>query len=245
MKLSHFALSAIFLLLGVAVYLTIRSDLDNRLEEQNLTINKLTEKIGELDKKLSSPPVVATPAPVAAQADVEKPAPRKAPAAPRDPAALEALAAAAAIPADENLMVPENDPRMQESERDLLEAATAADPGLPSPGVRSSPPVLPGGVAEAPSPRAPVPAAQRRIGALPAIARVKQFAEKEAMVGLDNGSNANLRPGGEFALRRKSEIVGRVRISETITDTECAADVISMAEGKVPAVNDEVIQFDE
>jgi hypothetical protein len=66
------------------------------------------------------------------------------------------------------------------------------------------------------------------------------------MIVLDRGSNVGLKPGDQFSLRRKTAVIGKIRISDTINPGECIADVLpgSMPVGMLPAVEDEVIQFE-
>jgi hypothetical protein len=239
MKLTQFALAAILVLLTVAGYLTIKSDLDSRMEKQNEVNEKLVEKqnhlneslvarMEDLSKKVAAPvpaPVAAQPAPA-----VSDPAPAAPPANPKTAAAL---AAATAVPSDAPL-APENDPRMLEDERKVLNLGAAdrvADDSLNLPSALAGQPLT---------------KVQQRIVALPAIAKIKEYAVKEGMIVLDRGTNANLKAGDQFALRRKTSVIGKVRISETINETECVADVLpgSMPPGMLPAVDDDVIQFE-
>ncbi len=231
MKLTQFALAAIIVLLAVAGYLTIKSDIDGRLADQNAFNEKLLSRVEDLAKKQAAPaPMVVpsvAPAPVPS---VQTPAA----APPRDPQAMEALAAAAAIPPDAPLAA-EDDPRMLEDERGVLNlgadnrvATESLD--LPAPGENQA-----------------LTRVQQRIAALPAIARVKDYAAKEGMIVLDRGTNANLQAGDSFALRRGSAVIGRIRLSETIQDTESIADVVpgSMPVGMLPEATDDVIQFEQ
>ncbi len=241
MKLTQFALAAILVLLTVAGYLTIKSDLDSRMEKQNVINEKLVEKqnhlneslvarMEDLSKKVAAPApatVAALPAPaVSAPASAAPPA---------NPRAAAALAAAAAIPPDAPL-APENDPRLPplEDERKVLNLGAddrVADDSLNFPSALAGQPLT---------------KVQQRIVALPAIAKIKEYAVKEGMIVLDRGTNANLKAGDQFALRRKTSVIGKVRISETINETECVADVLpgSMPPGMLPAVDDDVIQFE-
>ena len=231
MKLTQFAFASILVLLLVAGYLTLKSDLDSKLDDQKADKDKLAARVDELEKKQSQPaPVASPPAAVpVAPAPVAAPVPQP----PVNPVAAEALAAAAAIPPNAPL-APDNDPRMLEDERKVLNLGAAdrvAEDSLTLPATAEGQTLK------------KIP---QRIVALPAIARVKQYADKEGMIVLDRGSNVGLKPGDQFSLRRKTAVIGKVRISETITPGECIADVLpgSMPVGMLPAVEDEVIQFE-
>ena len=231
MKLTQFAFASILVLLLVAGYLTLKSDLDSKLDDQKADKDKLAARVDELEKKQSQPaPVASPPAAVpVAPAPVAAPVPQP----PVNPVAAEALAAAAAIPPNAPL-APDNDPRMLEDERKVLNLGAAdrvAEDSLTLPAAAEGQTLT---------------KIQQRIVALPAIARVKQYADKEGMIVLDRGSNVGLKPGDQFSLRRKTAVIGKVRISETITPGECIAEVLpgSMPVGMLPAVEDEVIQFD-
>lgn len=231
MKLTQFAFASILVLLLVAGYLTLKSDLDSKLDDQKADKDKLAARVDELEKKQSQPaPVASPPAAVpVAPAPVAAPVPQP----PVNPVAAEALAAAAAIPPNAPL-APDNDPRMLEDERKVLNLGAAdrvAEDSLTLPAAAEGQTLT---------------KIQQRIVALPAIARVKQYADKEGMIVLDRGSNVGLKPGDQFSLRRKTAVIGKVRISETINPGECIADVLpgSMPVGMLPAVEDEVIQFE-
>ena len=231
MKLTQFAFAAIIVLLIVAGYLTVKSDLDSRQDAQNDFNQKLEAKLDEIAKKQSAPVPVAAPQPAAPLSAPPVVAPVPPP--PANPAAAEALAAAAAIPPNARL-APENDPRMLEDERKVLDLGAANRIAEDS---RTLPAGLEGQT---------LTTVQRRIAGAPSIARVKQYAAKEGMLVLDRGTNVGLKSGDQFSLRRGTAAIGRVRISETIDTGECVADILpnSMPPGMLPEAGDEVIQFD-
>lgn len=231
MKLTQFASAAIVVLLLVAGYLTVKSDLDSRQDAQNDFNKELLVRMDEIAKKQTVSPPITAPAAAIPVPEALTPAPLPQP--PLSPAASEALAAAAAIPSDAPLAA-ENDPRMLEDERKVLNIGSADRLATDS---LDLPATLEG---------QPLTKIQQRIVALPAIARVKQYAEKEGMLVLDRGSNVGLKPGDPFSLRRKTSVIGKVRISETIDTSECVADVLpgSMPPGMLPVAGDEVIQFE-
>ncbi len=230
MKLTQFALSAVIVLLAVAAYLTLKSDLDSRLVAQNAINDKMIARMEEMAKKQAQPAPVASPpaapvvppvAPVAA-----------APLPPRDPAAA---ASPGAPSAGAPPLAAADDPRMLEDERAVLNLGSADRVATDS---LTLPATLEGQA---------LTRVQQRIVALPAIARVKLFAEKEGMIVLNSGSNVGLRAGAQFSLRRKSAVIGKIRISDTVNPTECVADLVpgTMPVGMLPAVDDDVIQFEE
>lgn len=240
MKLTHFALAAIIVLLSAAGYLTLKSDLDSkqreldtRLEAQNAVNAKLVDRIEQLSKnqnQAATPPPVAPPlAPVAAPGPL---VPATAPVVTEK--AAEAIAAAVAIPPDAP-MAPDNDPRMLEDERSLINAGSADRASLDT---LTLPSTLEG---------QPLTKIQQRIVALPAIARVKEYAAKEGVLVLDRGTEAGLQAGDTFSLRRKTAVIGRIRLSDTIEANESVADVLpgSMPAGMLPAAADEVIRFEQ
>jgi hypothetical protein len=230
MKLTQFAFAAIVVLLLVAGYLTVKSDLDSRRDAQDELNKQMLARLDDIAKKQAVPAPVLVPPPAAPV----PPAPVAAlPLPPPSPAAAEALAAAAAIPSTAPLAA-ENDPRMLEDERKVLnlganDRVTTDSLTLPT--------TMEGQT---------LTTVQRRIAAAPAIARVKQYAVKEGMLVLDRGTNVGLKTGDIFSLRRKAASIGRVRISDTIMTDECVADVLpnSMPPGMLPEAGDEVIQFD-
>jgi len=237
MKLTQFALAAIIVLLAVAGYLTIKSDLDARLQSQNDINEKLVARMEDIAKKQTEPAPLQPKTPEGPVVPVVPPAavvPAVPAAPPADPKVTAALAAAAAIPPDAKL-APENDPRMVlEDERKVLNlgaADRAAEESLTLPATLAGQSLT---------------KTQQRIVALPAIAKVKEYAVKEGMIVLDRGTNVNLKAGDQFALRRKTSVIGKVRISDTINETECVADVLpgSMPPGMLPAADDDVIQFE-
>lgn len=232
MKLTQFAFAAILVLLMVAGYLTVKSDLDSRQDDFN---KEILARIDDIAKKQVTPPPVAVPPVAVPPAPMVPATPVVAavPPPPVSPAAAEALAAAAAIPSTAPL-APENDPRMLEDERKVLNLGATdrvAEDSLTLPATMEGQPLT---------------TIQRRIAAAPAIARVKQYAVKEGMLVLDRGTNVGLKAGDMFSLRRKAAAIGRVRISETIETAESVADIMpnSMPPGMLPEAGDEVIQFD-
>ena len=235
MKLTQFAFAAMLVLLMVAGYLTVKSDLksdlDSRQDAQNDFNKEVLARMEDIAKKQTAPAPVATAQP--AVPVLAAPMPAALPQPPVNPAAAEALAAAAAISSTAPL-APANDPRMLEDERKVL------NPGVTDRVAEDSlnlPATLEG---------QPLTTIQRRIAAAPAIARVKQYAVKEGMLVLDRGTNVGLKAGDMFSLRRQAAAIGRVRISETIEASECVADIMpnSMPPGMLPEAGDEVIQFD-
>lgn len=231
MKLTQFATAAILVLLAVAGYLTIKSDQEARQADQNAFNEKVLAKMDEISKKQAAPVVSPPPAPpVATVAPVVTPAP-PAPVASARNASAPAAALNSNVP-----MAAADDPRMLEDERKILDVGSSdrtAQESLNLPGALDGKPLSP---------------VQSRIVALPAIAQVKQFSDKDGInfLVLNRGTAANFKPGDEFALRRKTAVIGRIKISDTIDTNECVADLLpnTMPVGMTPAPGDDIIQFD-
>lgn len=230
MKLTQFALAALIVLLVVAGYLTLQNDLDSRLEAQNALNDKMISRMEDLAKNQAAPaPISPSPAP----APVAAPPPPVLAKPPLDPAAAEALAAAAAIPPGAPL-ASEDDPRMLEDERKVLNLGA---PGRVADDTLTLPTTLAG---------QPLTKIQQRIVAQPAITSVKEYVQKEGMLVLNHGTDRGLKPNDSFALRRNSAVIGRIRLTETIMENEAVADIIpnSMPVGMLPAAGDDIIQFE-
>lgn len=235
MKLTQFATAAILVLLAVAGYLTLKSDLDAKDADRAAAMDRLVAQVAKLAEKQAAAPV-ASPPPAPPVPDKVTPAPA--------PAASVTAPAAPVRPSinDEPAppMVADNDPRLPpriaEDESKILNMAAndrVANESVEASAARDGKPLNP---------------VQSRIVALPAIAQVKLYSDKEGMnlIVLNRGTNANMRAGDSFALRRGSAVIGRVKISTTIDSNECVADLVpnSMPAGMTPAAGDDIIQFD-
>lgn len=234
MKLTQFATAALLVLLAVAGYLTIKSDLEHERTTQNAIQEKMLARMEEIAKKApapvpSPPPAAPVPAQVApATPPLSEPAPS---------ASGRARISAAASTNPDAPMAAADDPRLLDDERKILSMGAndrVAQDSLTVPSAAEGKPLSP---------------VQSRIVALPAIAQVKQFSDKDGInfLVLNRGTAANFKPGDEFALRRKTAVIGRIKISDTIDSNECVADLLpnTMPIGMTPAAGDDVIQFDQ
>ena len=145
------------------------------------------------------------------------------------------------------------------------QAAAGALPATPS--VNIMPPPAPGQVAAdavIAAPKTPTPAAmppaptaalplpppaeltelQKRIAALPIIARVKSYEPNAGFVVISAGSAQRVSAGSKFDLRRENAVVGRITVGETIEESEAVADLdpASVPAGVTVEAGDEVIQ---
>lgn len=242
MKLTQFATAALIVLLAVAGYLTIKSDLEERQAKQNEFQEKILAKMEEMSKKqpapVPSPPPAAPVSEKVTPAAPAVPAAAPAPAAPRNPGAGTGAISAVPPNLDNTVpMAPADDPRLIDDERKILNTASnerTATESLNLPASLDNKPLNP---------------MQSRIVALPAIAQVKQFSDKDGInfLVLNRGVAAGFKAGDSFALRRRTAVIGRITISDTIDASECVADLVpnSMPPGMTPVPGDDVIQFDQ
>ncbi|MDG2124905.1 MAG: hypothetical protein P8J87_14480 [Verrucomicrobiales bacterium] len=90
----------------------------------------------------------------------------------------------------------------------------------------------------------PMTPVQRKIAALPAIARVNQYVPDLGFVALNAGSNVQLTEGQSYRIRRDNYMVAKITIG-TVEETNAIADVEpgSIPEGFTIMPGDEVIQY--
>lgn len=90
----------------------------------------------------------------------------------------------------------------------------------------------------------PMTPVQRKIAALPAIARVNQYVPDLGFVALNAGSNVQLTQGQSYRIRRDNYMVAKITIG-TVEETNAIADVEpgSIPEGFTILPGDEVIQY--
>lgn len=209
MKLTHFALAAVMVLLLLAGYLTIKSDFEGQMAAQRDEARLMNERLIERLEQLSG------------RTDVPAPQP---PAEGQAPVAGTQTPPVASTPAD--LPPAGGDDDIRSREADLLRSANSVREGEATAGALS-----------------PV---QQAIASLPPIARVKAYSRELEAVVLDRGERVNLRTGDEFALRRKTYVIARVRVGETVDAEECVADIIpgTMQPGLEPQPGDEAIQYE-
>jgi hypothetical protein len=264
MKLTHFAMGALFLLLTAAIYLTMQSDMDGRIEEMKADYERRLDAIENARKTQPAPPVA-----VPGVADAVKAPPGKATEASKVGASNVAVAAneTAVDPAvREALKNVRSKVAASPDEPPANDIADAGNPGataadLPAKLLEKEHNILDStgiGVERIAEDTAAVIGAapageklttvQSLVAAQPRIARIKNAdeANKSGFVVLDRGLDANLAKGDSFAIRRGTAIIGRVVIGDTIHETECVADVVidKLVTGMSLKTGDEVIKFD-
>jgi hypothetical protein len=271
MKMSHIALGGLFLLLGAGIYLTMKTEMDGRLEdmraeneqkyekyeraqrEQAALIAKNADALKEAQKAAAQPvatlpkvdPRKTAAAITAAAAEDLNPAPAEVikPSTAKKPAAKLPQEVADAPPED---LVPPV-PDAADSPIDPVEAAMREKERniLNDPGVGSERMTIETGKISGKLPSGvKLTNMQSRVVALPAIARVKEVKESDGFVVLDRGQNSNLAKGDKFSVRRGTFILGPVTISDTINATECVADVGRLIDGASIQKGDEIIKWD-
>jgi len=114
---------------------------------------------------------------------------------------------------------------------------------------------IPGGAPVIPSQPAaaalPVPppaeptAMQKKIMAMPTIAKVKEYQADAGFTVITAGKNQRVAKGTQFDLRRDNAVVGRISVGDVIEAEEAIADLDpkSVPAGVTVMVGDEVIQF--
>lgn len=91
----------------------------------------------------------------------------------------------------------------------------------------------------------PLTEMQRKIGSMPAIAKVLEVVKEGGFVILNAGRNRRLETGAEFYIRRGHYIIGKLTIGSTVEEAQCVADVdpASVPAGYHVEAGDDVIQF--
>ncbi len=91
----------------------------------------------------------------------------------------------------------------------------------------------------------PFTAVQRKIQAAPAIAEVVEFVPDLGFMELNAGSNRQLEPGQEYAIRRDHYVIGRVVIGQSVDVESCIADLLpgSIPPGFTIQPGDQVVQL--
>lgn len=239
MKLTHFALGCLFLLLSTGIYLTLKSDMDARQESQNAFNKQLVDQMAETRKTaaLLGPSDVAN---VAAQGATVAPSlPQARPTAVTNPPqatlitpppALQAIAPEApAVQADHD------DRLIREREQALLNDGPEASERIAKMADEK----------EADTGRR-LNKEQQIVAAQPIAARIKDSRDGTDFVVIDKGSaDFGMRPGDSFAVRRGTAVIGRVIIGDTVEKNESIANVKSLVTGMTIQNGDELIQFDE
>jgi hypothetical protein len=265
MKLTHFAVTGLVLLLAAGAYLVMQTDMDGRMKEMQADYDRKLELIEKAHKQ--APTAIANTAEAARAKVNEAEAAAKAAVAsgankvnktlPDDPAVSEALnnvkatlknkatelaakteGTEGAAPGDSTdpTEIPAD---LLEKERDILNSS-----GVGTERIGEESGVLAG---DAP-PGKTLSNLQSLVVAQPRIARVKvtSKAEQADFVVLDQGSDVGLVKGDSFAVRRGTAVIGRVVIGDTIEKDQCIANIIpeKLVTGMVLEVGDEIIKFD-
>ena len=105
----------------------------------------------------------------------------------------------------------------------------------------ATPPAAP--VLPIPAP-APLTELQKRIIAMPTIAKVKEYQADAGFVVITAGKSQRISKGTQFDLRRENAVIGRITVGDIIEDAESIADLDSKSvpAGVTVKVDDEVIQ---
>jgi hypothetical protein len=134
-----------------------------------------------------------------------------------------------------------------ETEKNLLasrvEAMAASEDGGPRP---SADPAGPAAAAPAPA-GAELTAAQQRIQAVPAIAKVQQYLPDQGFAVIDAGSARGLKTGQVYAVRRGPYIIAKqVEVGETVEESQAVIGVNASAlqPGESLKPGDEVIKWE-
>jgi hypothetical protein len=223
MKVTQIAAGAIFLLVLAAGFLMVDSANDKKFALMQDKLNEMSKKIDQT-KQAPSPPPAPEVEPVVAE--VPKVA-KSAPVAPKTAPAPVAEIAIGAPPEPEiTLPSPEDPLTLAPGEKALLlEAATKQDGSLAT--ARSYNPL------------------QVKIKNLPTVAKVKSFNADYGFVELDAGKNRALEKDMAFEIRRDAMIVGKVKITDSVEDAGCIADVDpkSVPAGVVLQPGDEIVRL--
>ena len=271
MKLTHFAVTALVLLLAAAVYLMMQTDMDGRMAEMKADYDRKLELMEKARKESAATPPALSSAANAAAAKINegaaavngvasKVADKVNKQMPDDAAvgeALENVKATLKSRAQELTANGEENPGPVPSEpgdsgdlppellakeqRDIL-TNTGAD--VERIGLEDAV------IAGAASAGKKLTNVQSLVAAQPSIARVKPNPNSKIdhadFVVLDKGSDVGLKTGDSFAVRRGTAIIGRVVIGDTVEKDQCIANIVpeKLVTGMVLEAGDEVIKFD-
>jgi hypothetical protein len=85
---------------------------------------------------------------------------------------------------------------------------------------------------------------QKKIMAMPTIAKVKEYQADAGFTVITAGKNQRVAKGTQFDLRRDNAVVGRITVGDVIEAEEAIADLDpkSVPAGVTVMVGDEVIQ---
>ena len=243
MKLQHFAMSCLFLLIAAGLYLTLKSDMEESQKEQRMVNEKLVEGMTRLAGKMEDAKA-APAAPAAVQAPAS-PAPAPAAATPPVVAATPPPAVAPVPAATDASIPPANAAAPAAAGDPAVEAALASDAAALVASSREQLEVpAPGASAEGDAGR-PLTRLQDAITRQGAIAKIKDAQTGTDFVVINAGKNSNISAGDTFAVRRGTAIVGRVVVNDNILNDEAVADVKRLVAGMVLQNGDELIIFDD
>ncbi len=219
MKLQHFALACLFILLSAGVYLTMKTDMEASREEQQRFNEKLLDRLDKLGsgKKEDAPAAAPTALPAEPVAVVAEP-----PAAPETagapvPLAPPVSAEGALLEKEERLLRGIAPAEATETIAEAADASTAPK----------------------------ISRLQERIKQQTAIAKISDARTSADFVVIDAGKNANITPGDIYAVRRGTAIVARLVIGDTVEANEAIANVKKLVTGMTLQNGDELILFDE
>jgi|GEM_PF-5328602 len=271
MKLTHFAVTGLVLLLVAAVYLMMQTDMDGRMAEMKADYDRKLELMEKARKESApTPPALASAADAAAAKINEGAAAVKTAASkvagkvnkqlPDDPAvgeALENVKATLKSRANELATNGEETPGAVPAEPgdsgDLPPELLAKEQReiLTNTGVDVERIGLEDAVIAGAAPAGKkLTNVQSLVLNQPSIARVKpnpnSKIEQVDFVVLDKGSDVGLKTGDSLAVRRGTAIIGRVVIGDTVERDQCIANIVpeKLVTGMVLEAGDEIIKFD-
>jgi len=259
MKLTHFALAGLILLIGAGIYLTLQTDMEGRVEQLKADFERENQRRerelkDSIAKANADAKAAADKARAAATADKESPEPGPPlplDSLPQDPGVQNALSRVKShvtpgpppletepAPADP---VTDGNTGILEKEDDIINTAREEADRIARETAE-----LNNAVVDGPSEK--LSNLQSLIVAQPRIARVSDArpADNTDFIVLDEGSNKGLATGDRFALRRGTAIIARVVIGDTVRENQCVANVVprSLVTGIIIRPGDEVIKFD-
>jgi hypothetical protein len=259
MKLTHFALVGLILLIAAGIYLTLQTDMDGKVAQLQADFDRENQR---RDRELKET-IARTGAEAKAAADkaremavaADGAGDPDAPAAPQNPPADPAVANA--LDKVRSAVTPGPPPL------DLEPAPQPPAPGITTEILEKEDDVINSTRAEAEriaretaelnnaavdTPLDKLSNLQSLIMAQPRIARVSDArpADNTDFIVLDEGSNKGLMPGDRFAIRRGTAIIARIVVGDTVRETQCVANVVprSLVTGIIIRPGDEVIKFD-
>ncbi len=264
MKLTHFALAGLFLLIAAGIYLTLQNDMEGQVAHLKADFDRENQRREREHKEALAKATAEAKAAAdntrelaAGPGAVEKPS-----ATPDLDAALEDPETKQALSRVKSLVTP-GPPPLE------LEPGPPVPPDPANPGVadtallereeavidtaREEAERIARETAELNNAPVEVPPEklsnlQSLIVSQPRIARVSDArpADNTDFIVLDEGSNKGLKAGDRFALRRGTAIIARIVIGDTVRESQCVANVVprSLVTGIIIRPGDEVIQFD-